>query len=279
MWKINREMVLLLAGGRALLMQLAHPKVAAGVAAHSGFDSDPLGRLQRTMSSMWSIIFDDREQAQTVLRNIAAVHGRVQGRVPCGEASSGKSYRALDLVLLLWVHATLIDSDLAGYDLFVARLTEAQRRGYYADSIKLARLFGIDDARIPNTLGAFEHYLAEQLNNGEIVAGNTATRLAHSILYPRPRVLRPAGPVFRLLTAGLLPEILRRSYGFEWNEKRRQRYVLASSTIRALRPLVPAPLCIVPNARTAERSLERNSARHGGLGRRLFERSSTEQRG
>ena len=58
-WQVDREMVLLLAGGRALLMQLAHPKVAAGVAEHSHFKADPLGRLYRTMGAMWSIVFDE----------------------------------------------------------------------------------------------------------------------------------------------------------------------------------------------------------------------------
>ena len=61
-WQVDREMVLLLAGGRALLMQLAHPKVAAGVAEHSHFKADPLGRLYRTMSAMWSIVFDERRR-------------------------------------------------------------------------------------------------------------------------------------------------------------------------------------------------------------------------
>jgi uncharacterized protein (DUF2236 family) len=170
----------------------------------------------------------------------------------------GELYSAFDQELLLWVHATLIDSALVAYDLFVARLSTAERQGYYSDSRKLAQLFGIDHARIPQTLGAFEGYLAGRLKSGEIAAGSTAKRLAQSILYPRPWILRPAGPLFRLLTAGLLPETLRRSYGFAWNEKRERRYLLASRSIRTLRPLVPAPLRIVPNARVAERSLARD---------------------
>jgi uncharacterized protein (DUF2236 family) len=258
MWKINREMILLLAGGRALLMQLAHRKVAAGVAAHSDFSSDPLGRLRRTMGSMWSIIFDDVGRADAVLRKIEAVHGRVRGTVPTGETMGGELYSAFDQELLLWVHATLIDSALVAYDLFVARLSAAERQGYYADSRKLARLFGIDDDRIPDRLEAFESYLAGRLESGEIAAASTARRLARSILYPRPWILRPAGPLFRLLTAGLLPETLRRSYGLAWNEKRQRRYLLASTSIRTLRPLVPALLRIVPNARQAERSLAVN---------------------
>ncbi len=88
-WQVNREMILLLAGGRALLMQLAHPKVAAGVAAHSQFQKDPLGRLYRTMSRMWSIVFDEEPQAREALRQVAMVHKRVRGHVPPGELSHG----------------------------------------------------------------------------------------------------------------------------------------------------------------------------------------------
>jgi uncharacterized protein (DUF2236 family) len=260
MWKINRETVLLLAGGRALLMQLAHPKVAAGVAQHSGFERDPLARLHRTMSSMWSIIFDDGARARAVLGQIEAVHKRVRGVVPVGEKPHGNAvYSALDQDLLLWVHATLIDSAMAAYSLFVAPLTAAERQGYYDDSRKLARLFGIEERRIPATVDSFEKYLAEIMKSGEITAGPTARRLAHSILYPRPLVLRPAGPLFRLLTAGLLPEPLRGGYEFEWNERRMKCYLLAGRAIRVLRPAIPAPLRVVPNARRAERPLRKAS--------------------
>jgi uncharacterized protein (DUF2236 family) len=256
MWKINRETALLLAGGRALLMQLAHPKVAAGVAQHSDFESDPLGRLHRTMSSMWSIVFDDSARARAVLGQIEAVHKRVQGVVPTNELSNrGSLYSALDQDLLLWVHATLIDSALAAYSLFVAPLSAAERQGYYADSKTLARLFGIEDRRLPATVEAFEGYLTAMMKSGEIVPGRNARQLAHSILYPRPWLLRPAGPLFRLLTAGLLPDPLRAGYELDWNKPRTKRYLLVARAIRILRPALPAPLRVVPNARRAERAL------------------------
>lgn len=261
LWKVNREMALLLAGGRALLMQLAHPKVAAGVAAHSDFEGDPLGRLHRTMSSMWSIVFDDIDHARAVLQSIEAVHRRVQGTVPGGESTAGQSYRALDQDLLLWVHATLIDSALAAYDLFVAPLSEVERQNYYTESKKLALLFAIEEKVIPETFESFRKYLSDKLQGDGVIAGPTAKKLAHSILYPKPWILGPAGPPFRLLTAGLLPETLRRGYGFDWNEKREKRYRRAASAIRILRPLVPVPLRIVPNARRAEKAIRQADLR------------------
>jgi uncharacterized protein (DUF2236 family) len=260
-WAVNREMILLLAGGRALLMQLAHPKVAAGVAAHSRFQDDPLGRLYRTMSRMWSIVFDDESQARFALGQVELIHRRVQGVVPADEpAHAGKTYRAWDQELLLWVHATLIDSAMVAYDLFVAPLPATERTKYYDDSKKLAALFGIQERNIPPTLAAFDAYMKDILASGEIIAGGQAKRLAHDILYPRPWLLRPGAPLFRLVTVGLLPETLRASYGLQWNRQREKRLLLAAKVIRLLLIGVPPVIRIVPNARRAKKFERRSSA-------------------
>jgi uncharacterized protein (DUF2236 family) len=253
-WTVHREMALLLAGGRALLMQLAHPKVAAGVAAHSRFQDDPLGRLYRTMSRMWSIVFDEESQAREALRQVAMVHKRVRGKVPPGEpAHGGASYDASDQELLLWVHATLIDSAMAAYGLFINPLNPAERAAYYRDSKRLAALFGIQESNIPSSVAAFDNYMSQILASGEIVPGPIARNLAVDVLYPAPWILRPAGPLFRLVTAGLLPEKLRDGYGLEWNERRERKLLLMAKAIRALLPVTPSLVRIVPNARKSVR--------------------------
>ena len=253
-WAVHREMVLLLAGGRALLMQLAHPKVAAGVAAHSRFQEDPLGRLYRTMTRMWSIVFDEEFQAHEALQQVAIVHKRVRGHVPLDEPSHARApYNASDQELLLWVHATLIDSALVAYNLFVAPLNPAERSDYYSDSRKLAALFGIQEKNIPPSAGSFDSYLTQTLSGGEIIPGPTARSLAVDVLYPKPWILRPAGPLFRLLTAGLLPAKLRDAYGLEWNQQREKKFLLAAKGIRSLLPVTPSLVRIVPNARKSER--------------------------
>ena len=88
-WRVHRELVLLLAGGRALLMQLAHPKIAAGVAEHSRFQDDPLARLLRTMRAMWSIVFDPRDQAKAALQDVEQRHTQVRGVVRENEPAHG----------------------------------------------------------------------------------------------------------------------------------------------------------------------------------------------
>jgi uncharacterized protein (DUF2236 family) len=252
-WRVNREMIGLLAGGRALLMQIAHPKVAAGVAEHSHFKDDPLSRLRRTMNTMWSITFDETVAARASLERITGVHSKVRGVVAPSEISfSGAHYNASDPELLLWVHATLIDAGMVAYDRFAKRLSSDEAQQYYDDSKMLARLFDIPEDIVPATLADFQEYMNAMITGDQIVVGSTARLLAKDILYPSPWLMKPAGPLFRLITAGLLPE-LRAAYGLGWDERRKRRFELAVRTIRAVRPFVPSLLRIVPHARAAER--------------------------
>jgi len=257
-WRVNREMALLLAGGRALLMQVAHPKVAAGVAEHSHFKDDPLGRLYRTMSTMWSIVFDEVPKARSALERVKNVHRKVQGIVKRGEfVPVGTPYDALDVELLLWVHATLIDSAIVAYDLFVKPMTLGERSLYYEESKRLAQLFEIPDSHIPLSLRDFNDYMEKMLREGEIAVGPTARSLAVDILYPPAWVLRPAAPLFRLLTSGLLPEKLRNAYELSWNNRKQKRFLFVARSARCMLPFVPRALRIVPNARHAEKEFTR----------------------
>jgi len=253
-WQVNREMVLLLAGGRALLMQLAHPKVAAGVAEHSRFQEDPLARLYRTMSAMWSIVFDAQSEARAALERVERRHKQVRGIVPGGEPSQGGApYDAFDQELLLWVHATLIDSALVAYRMFVTSPAPEERIAYYSDSKKLASLFGIREEIIPPNLKAFEAYMNRMLLSDEITVGPMAKGLAHDVFYPRPWIFKPGGPLFRFVTAGLLPDKLRAAYDLRWSTRKERKLSLLARAIRAALPLVPTPIRIVPNARAAKK--------------------------
>ncbi|HEY1269949.1 MAG TPA: oxygenase MpaB family protein [Candidatus Binatia bacterium] len=248
-WRVDREMALLLGGGRALLMQIAHPKIAAGVADHSRFASDPLGRLKQTMETMWSIVFDDLPRAQASLDRLGRVHERVQGHL-----ANGAGYSARDPELLLWVHATLVDSALVTYDRFVRPLSLELRRGYYEDSKRLGVLMGVPEAALPATLEDFDRYLAATVESESIAVGAPARALARAILYPRPWFLKSVAPVNVLITAGLLPAKLRRAYGLRWGSRRERVLRLVAGSARAALPLVPRMIRVVPHARAAERT-------------------------
>jgi len=261
-WRVSREMIALAVGGRALLMQVAHPKVAAGVAQHSHFKDDPMSRLRRTMNTMWSITFDDMPGARAALARITAVHSTIRGIVAPGEMSvAGAPYDAADPGLLLWVHATLIDSGMLAYHSFVKPLSSDEAEQYYRDSKVFARLFDIPESIIPPSLADFQQYVNAMVAGDQIAVGPTARSLAKDILYPSPWFMKPAGPMFRLVTAGLLPVELRAAYGLDWDARRAKRFALAVRTIWAVRPFVPGVLRIVPHARAAER----RERKHGSL--------------
>ena len=249
-------MALLLAGGRALLLQLAHPKVAAGVAHYSRFQQNPLARLQRTMSAMWSIGFDESARAFAALERVGNIHKQVHGFVQADEAlPRGTPYDARDPQLLMWVHATLVDSAILAYDLFVKPLSHQEKTRYYEESKKLAELFEIPNEVVPRSWEEFGSYFDQMIQGNTIAVGPAARSLAHDIVHPRPWILRPAAPLFRVVTAGLLPERLRTAYGLKWNRPREKVFWLFGRLFRLLLPLVPARVRIVPNARAAEKRL------------------------
>src|SRR5579883_2783724 len=127
-WRINGEIAGLLGWGRAILLQVAHPLVAAGVSEHSQFAHDALGRarrLRRTLGAMLTLTFGSYDEAVAVARHIDGIHGRIRGTLaaPTGTLAAGTPYFARDPDLLRWVHATYVDSALRTYLLYVGPLS------------------------------------------------------------------------------------------------------------------------------------------------------------
>jgi uncharacterized protein (DUF2236 family) len=251
-WRVNREAALLLGGGRALLMQVAHPLVAAGVAAYSEFRSEPLRRLWRTLDLMLTLVFADAAQAVRAVRAIERVHARVRGvlAADAGRFPRGTVFDAGDPSLLLWVHATLVDSALVAYERFVGPLSAAERAAYYRESRVTARLFGVPDALVPATPAAFAAYVHGMVHGGELAVGDTARAIAAAVL--RPPVPLPLRPVFGaapFFTAGLLPASLRAAYALPWDGRRERALAAWAAATRRLLPVLPARLRLMPHAR------------------------------
>jgi uncharacterized protein (DUF2236 family) len=233
--RINRENVLLLGGGRALLMQLAHPKVAAGVDEHSDFRVRPMYRLRRTIRLTMAIVFGDRETAMAAARNVNRVHARVTGR----------DYRALDPDLLLWVHATLVDSALVTYETFVHPLGARERDDFYQQMKVVGEMLGIPPARFPEHVRDFKRYVDEMVATLQV----TEVALELSRLVVRPKVLRLPGAAFvpfELVTAGLLPGSLRDQFGLAWGKSHSQVYGLLVLAIPRLVAVTPPVLRVWP---------------------------------
>jgi len=255
-WRVGRETALLLGGGRALLLQVAHPLVAAGVAAHSDYRENPWRRLEQTMSTVWTVIYGTRSEADAAVSRVRAVHERVRGRIaaPMGPFAEGTRYSALDPELLLWVHATLIDTALLVYRSWVGPLSDAEQRAYYEEMKTMALLFGTPEELIPSTLDDFRIYTRERLASDRISVTETALQIAATVLDPPlPLPLRPAMKALALVTVAMLPPRLRADYGFHWS---RSRAALVGASRRwtrhVLMPLLPDLVRAVGASRRAE---------------------------
>jgi len=248
-WRVNREVVVLAGGSGALLLQVAHPAVAAGVDAHSDFRADPFARLRRTLGASWAIAFGDEDAATRAIRRINATHRAVRGIVP----DTGDAYRALDPQLLLWVHATLVDSALRMHHRFVGRLTAAEMEAYHRQATAVAIALGVPAERVPPTLVDLRAWMAGLVERGEVRVTPTARRLAASILYPTSFPPRWVWDAAHLASISILPAEIRRQYGLPWSRRRAAGVERVAAASRWLMPRLPDGWHHVSAARAAPR--------------------------
>lgn len=258
-WRIHREIVLLLGWGRAILLQLASPQVACGVAEHSAFRTEGWGRwrrLHRTLAAMLTMTFGTAREIEAVVRRINAIHDRVHGRldVTAGRLPAGTPYSAHDPALLGWVHATLIDSFVRTYELFVAPVPPGDRDRYCEETSSLETLLGLPPGAFPRRWDDLQDYMAATLEGGAIVVTDTARQLASDVL--TPPVPWGGGPLIspiRWPTIGLLPPAIRDAYGLSWDARAERRLRRMAAVVRAVLPCVPRVLRHWRIARRAER--------------------------
>jgi uncharacterized protein (DUF2236 family) len=247
MWRINREAVLLGCGPAALLLQIAHPSVARGVAEHSNFETDPFRRLHGTINTTMALVFGDGPAAERAVRRLNRVHRGIRGGSP--------PYRAMDPDLLLWVQATLIVTSVAAYERWVAPLALVEKEQFWQEARRVGVRLGIGLDRSPADWPALEAYWAQMLApGGPIQVGETARRLAPMIVRP-PFPFVP-GPVMDLLTLpgfALLPPRVRDEFGIAWGPRREMVARLLGLAVRTWAWAVPRQLRSMPQAVSADR--------------------------
>ena len=141
-WRVFRNPVSLLAGGvAAVLLELAHPRVRAGVWTHSRFRHDPVGRIRRTGRAAMLTVYAPRSVALPAIARTVRRHEGVRGATP-----EGVPYDASDPDLLAWVHATATFGFTTAFDRYVAPLGGAGLSRAFAEARPAARLHGADGA-------------------------------------------------------------------------------------------------------------------------------------
>ncbi len=236
-WRVFREPMVLASGGRALLMQVAHPLVAAAVVEHSTYEADPWRRLARTLGVMGKMVFGPPGQSERQARSLARLHATISGR-----ALDGTSYSASEPDLLAWVWATLVDTALVAFESSRGRLNEADRERYYDEQKLIAFACGVPATSCPATMSDFDDFLRQSIAEDlQVTPG--AKAIASAVL--RPPFREPFGmlatPPFYLLTVGLLPESLRQRYELTWSPAHRELLGLWLLGSRCTSAVVPDP--------------------------------------
>jgi len=244
--RINAERVLIIAWLRAILLQLAHPLIAAGVAEHSTFRGGTKAaafRLGQTINAMLAISFGSDPERTAALDGIRAIHRRVQGRLSTGSGpfAAGTRYSAEDPELLLWVHVTLIESVLLGYEQLVGPLTTAERDQYCAESAEVAVALGARREAVPRTWDALRGAVELGCASKTIAVSAHARALTAALLTPVGGWLGRSAisPILSVLAAGQLPSAVRSQYGFAWDSTRESRFMRVMGLLRAIRRWAP----------------------------------------
>lgn len=242
-WSVDREAAIFLGAGRALLLQLAHPWVAAAIAEHSPVLGDPIGRYHRTFRAMFTMVFGTLDQALVAARRLRARHTAIQGAMPlaAGPFAMGSRYFANDPAALQWVHATLVETALVAHDLALPPLSDAEKERYYAESRLFAALLGVPPERLPADFADFCAYSATMQESQTLTVTPQARAIARGLMQGAKPYLRP--PQWYLaLTATTLPRRLRLAFGFADDGEERRRAEAALARIRKIYPALPTRL-------------------------------------
>jgi uncharacterized protein (DUF2236 family) len=231
--------VLIAGGGRAILLQVADPTVAAGVARHSDFAHRPLQRLHNTLTYVYAAVLGTPDDVARVAGFVNRAHTPVAG--------------AEDVALQLWVAATLYERAVLVHDRVFGDVPDALADEAYREYAVLGTALQMPESAWPADRAAFREYWSGQLAKLEVT--DDARQIAHDLFAPvvAPRWLRAVLPLARLLTLDLLPASIRDAYGFDWTPREQRRADRAWGVIRVLVRITPHRLRSTPARRYLRR--------------------------
>jgi len=239
-WRVDREAAVFLGAGRALLLQLAHPWVAAAIADQSQVFTDPVGRFHRTFNVMFTMVFGTPDQALAVARSLYRRHAMVVGVLPtaAGPFAAGSPYYANDISALRWVHATLVETALLAHDLVLPALPEDAREKYWSEARLYAALFGIPPDSLAPDWKSFIAYREAMTESDVLTVSPAARDIARQIFSGAATRIRP--PMwYRALTAQMLPDRLRVAFELPLGDAERRSAGRALKWMRRTYPALP----------------------------------------
>lgn len=249
-WQTSSDVRSFFGSGYALLLQVAHPTISAGVRDHSNFTTEPWQRLLRTLDYVNLTVYGG-DDAVEVTRRLREMHKRIKGT-----NSDGGRYHALEPEAYAWVQATLVKAIIDTNRLFVGTMTDDDCARLYDEWRGLATLLGVRDGDLPESYAGLDGYVARMVDE-RLTCTESVRDVLDSIRRPaRPPVVpgwaqplwragfRPVSGLLLLVAAGLLPPALRQQFGLPWGPWRRQQLAAIAAASRSLTPVLPRSLLI-----------------------------------
>lgn len=244
-YRLSMEPFNVVVGGpRALLLQVMHPAVGAGVAQHSDYERDPWSRLFRTLTTMTQLAMGSPEVSEQMSRLLRRTHARING-----VQENGRPYRALEPENMRWVWATLLDTIMSVADTFVRPLSDGERAALYEEWILIAEACGVPAATCPADVEAFRVYVAGVMAN-ELVVTTAAKNIASTLRRPPlpPPLRQAASALISATLPGQLPGRLRQELGIRWAPPIARNYDRLANASRLACKVTPGPIRRLPGA-------------------------------
>jgi uncharacterized protein (DUF2236 family) len=249
-WRVASDARLTFAMLYPLLLQVSHPTVGAGVRDYSDFEHQPWERLLATVDYVSLLVYGGRD-AVPAGRRLRAAHRRLRGM-----REDGKPYHALEPAAYAWVHATLLETYVAGTQQFGVGLRPEEVEAFYREYCGLGRLIGVRERDLPSDWDGFRRYFDNTVRH-ELVhtdAVDQVLRAARSLPAPEMslrvpkvplppplwRAIRiPAGRAARIGGIGLMDPSLRRRLGIGWSRLDEAQFRVMGAAMRRLTPVMP----------------------------------------
>jgi len=266
-WRYGSDARLYLVMLYPLLLQVAHPTVGAGVKDFSDFESRPWNRLLRTLDYVSLLVYGGLEAA-AVGRRLRAIHKGFRGTKPDGER-----YYALEPEAYAWVHATLLDSYVAGHRRFGTPMSRPEVERFYLEYKGLGRLVGVREGDLPGDWNGFREYF-DRVSSEVLERTDSVDRVMRSIEHAAPPIpslpaplwhamRQPAKRALYLGGVGLLTPALRERFGLRWTRADETAFQAIAAISRRMTPLMPKALRIMG---PGQLRMRRRAIAHGPLG-------------
>jgi uncharacterized protein (DUF2236 family) len=152
-WEINGDLASVAAAGMAaIIMEVLHPSVMAGVFQQSTYETEPLKRAQNTLGYVLRTTFGNTEAATSVIEHVKHVHGFIEGTRP-----DGVPYRALDPELIAWVHTCIPWAIMEAFHRYHRPLSTEERDRYLSEQAPIGLMGGAE--WVPTSMAELDDYV------------------------------------------------------------------------------------------------------------------------